>query len=574
MALVQAVDDNILKCIIAEGENVIIGGVGKIIVSNEIKLPVEVIKINGKIAVVQCFEDTTGIKKGMQAVFENNELCAKLGPGLIGEIYDGLQNPLDVIAESYGNTLPKGKEFEKLDNVREWEFTPVITEGTKVSAGDWLGEVPEYHLKHKVLVPFYIEGEFTVKTIAKKGLYKIDDTIAVLKKDNIEIEIKMWFLWPVKKSVPKTTYKERKKPEYPLETGVRIIDTLSPICIGGTACVPGPFGAGKTVLQHGLSKYAKVDIVIVAACGERAGEVVEVFQEFPELIDNNGHPLMNRTIIIGNTSAMPVAARESSIYLAVTFAEYYRAMGMNVLLLADSTSRWAQALREASGRLEEIPGDEAFPAYLESRIAEFYERAGEVILKNGKRGSTTIIGTVSPAGGNFQEPVTQATLATVGAFWGLSRSRAEARKFPSIEPTESWSKYKGNSENTRKDIISILLKGKEVKEMITVVGKEGISNEDFLYYLKAEAIDKCVLQQNAFDEVDAFCSAVRQKRVEDLVGKFIAFTPKTGKKKEMEDLVEVIMGKWIGWNYISDKDEDKYKNSIKDIENIITDGVK
>lgn len=569
MAIIHAVDDNILKCTIAQDEDVIIGGVGKIVISNDVKLPVEVIKINGKTAVIQCFEDTTGIKTGMEVVFEKNELCAMLGPGLIGEIYDGLQNPLDKIAESFGNTLPRGKIFEKLDREKEWEFKPLVTAGIKVTAGEWLGEVPEYHFIHKILVPFYIEGEYELKSIAKSGKYKIDDTIAVIEKDGNTIELKMWFLWPVKKGVPKTTYKERKKPTAPLVTGVRIIDILSPICVGGTACVPGPFGAGKTVLQHGLSKYAKVDIVIVAACGERAGEVVEVFQEFPELIDSNGHPLMNRTIIIGNTSAMPVAARESSIYLAVTFAEYYRAMGMNVLLLADSTSRWAQALREASGRLEEIPGDEAFPAYLESRIAEFYERAGDIKLKNGMKGSTTIVGTVSPAGGNFQEPVTQATLATVGAFWGLSRSRAEARKFPSIEPTESWSKYTGNSENARTKIVETLLKGKEVKEMITVVGKEGVSNEDFLNYLKAEAIDKCVLQQNAFDEVDAFCPPERQKDIEALVEKLISFVPAATKKKEMEDTVDRLMGRWIDWNYVSDKDADKYSNGKKELENIM-----
>lgn len=573
MAIVIAIDDNILKCKIELEECVIIGDTGRITLSEAEKLPVEVIKILGQIAIVQCFEDTSGVREGMEIKFTGTELSAQFGPGLIGQIYDGLQNSLDIMAEHHGNYLTRGKEFDKLNNSIEWDFTPIIVKGAKVSSGDWIGEVPEFHFMHKIMVPYSFEGSFIVKSIVSSGKYSINDVIAVLEKDGEEYDVTMTFTWPVKKAFPKRAYKERYKPSELLVTGVRILDILSPICLGGTACVPGPFGAGKTVLQHGLSKFARIDLVIVAACGERAGEIVEIFQEFPELKDGEGRPLMDRTIIIGNTSAMPVAARESSIYLAITLAEYYRAMGMSVLLLADSTSRWAQALREASGRLEEIPGEEAFPAYLESRIAEFYERAGEIKLNNGVKGSITVVGTVSPAGGNFQEPVTQATLATVGAFWGLSRERAEARKFPSIEPTESWSKYKGTNDLLRKKIIASLIKGKEVKEMMMVVGKEGVSNEDFVNNLKSETLDKCVIQQNAFDVIDAFSSPERITEISKYIEMMLEFNPKQTKKSEIESLFDEITSRWVNWNYISEKEDDKYNTERDNLFELLSGGV-
>lgn len=558
MATVTAVDDNIIKCLIQEEETVIIGDTGFISLTPSENLPVEVIKILGDTAIAQCFEDTSGVRVGMKLEFTGIELSAELGPGLIGQTYDGLQNPLDIMAEHCGNYLSKGKEFSKISKGIDWEFHPLVKIGDKVKAGQWLGEVPEFHFSHKIMVPFTLDGEFIVKSIVEDGNYTISHTLVVLEKDEIEYPITMSFTWPVKRAFPRRAYKERHKPSKLLVTGVRILDMLSPISLGGTACIPGPFGAGKTVLQQSLAKFAKIDLVIIAACGERAGEIVEVFQEFPKLKDGEGRPLMDRTIIIGNTSAMPVAARESSIYLAITLAEYYRAMGLHILLLADSTSRWAQALREASGRLEEIPGEEAFPAYLESRIAEFYERAGEIRLHNNSKGSVTIVGTVSPAGGNFQEPVTQATLATVGAFWGLSRARADARKFPSIEATESWSKYSGNNDSLRDKINNSLIKGKEVKEMMMVVGKDGVSKEDFIHYLVAETLDRCVVQQNAFDSVDAFCGTERSYEIGKLVELIFNFDTKESKKIEIETLFDKINSAWINWNYVSETDKDRY----------------
>ena len=570
MAIVTAVDDNIIKCSIQNEETVIIGDTGYIALSVSENLPVEVIKIIGNTAIVQCFEDTSGVKPGMNLSFSGIELSAELGPGLIGQTYDGLQNPLDIMAEHCGNYLSKGKEFSKISKGVDWEFTPLVKIGNKVKAGDWLGEVPEFHFTHKVMVPFTLEGEFIVKSIVEKGNYTISDVLVTLEKDGQDYPVTMSFTWPVKRAFPRRAYKERHKPSKLLVTGVRILDMLSPVSLGGTACIPGPFGAGKTVLQQSLAKFAKIDLVIIAACGERAGEIVEVFQEFPKLKDGEGRPLMDRTIIIGNTSAMPVAARESSIYLAITLAEYYRAMGLNILLLADSTSRWAQALREASGRLEEIPGEEAFPAYLESRIAEFYERAGEVRLHNNSRGSVTVVGTVSPAGGNFQEPVTQATLATVGAFWGLSRARADARKFPSIEATESWSKYKGNNDFLRDKINNSLIKGKEVKEMMMVVGKDGVSSEDFIHYLVSETLDRCVIQQNAFDSVDAFCGTDRVGHIGKLVDLIFSFTPQETRKIEIERFFDKINSSWINWNYISEKDEEKYNNEYENLYQLLS----
>ena len=450
------------------------------------RLKSEVIKIENDTAYLQVFEYTKGIKIGDEVEFSGNMLSVQLGPGLLTQIYDGLQNPLPELAEKFGFFLPVGVEFSALSFKKKWEFKPSAKKGDFVTAGSVLGHVHEGIFRHKIMVPFYLKDEYKLSDIALQDDYTIDHTIAKLKdEDGKTIEVSMVFEWPVK--VPITAYKEKLFPEESLVTKARIIDTLFPIAKGGTYCVPGPFGAGKTVLQQLISRYAEVDIVIVAACGERAGEVVETLREFPHIKDpRTNKSLIERTIIICNTSSMPVAARESSVYTAATIGEYYRQMGLNVLLLADSTSRWAQAMREISGRLEEIPGEEAYPAYLESRIAQFYERAGVVKLSDGEIGSLTIGGTVSPAGGNFEEPVTQSTLKVVGAFHGLSRDRSNARKFPSIDPLESWSKYEsfvsGDVVSYAKDI---LFKGDQVRQMMKVVGEEGTSMDDFIFYLKS-----------------------------------------------------------------------------------------
>ncbi|MCF7908399.1 MAG: V-type ATP synthase subunit A [Candidatus Omnitrophica bacterium] len=479
------------------------------------RLMAEVIKINGDSAYMQVFEDTKGIRIGDRVEFSGQMLSVQLGPGLLGQIFDGLQNPLPELAKKCGFFLPRGLQIEALDSNKKWEFKPLVkAKKIKVTKGSILGVVPEGIFKHYIMVPFYLNDEYTVEEIAAEGSYKTKDTIAKLKSPNGEIiDLTMVFKWPIK--IPIFAYLEKLTPQEPLITKARIIDSLFPVAKGGTFCIPGPFGSGKTVLQQLTSRYAEIDVVIVAACGERAGEVVETLRKFPELVDpRTNKPLIERTIIICNTSSMPVSARDASVYTATTLGEYYRQMGLDVLLLADSTSRWAQAMREVSGRLEEIPGEEAYPAYLESRIAEFYERSGVVKLRNGQKGSLTIGGTVSPAGGNFEEPVTQATLKVVGAFHGLSRDRANARRFPSIDPLTSWSRYQGfiDSELVKK-AKAILASGNEVAQMMKVVGEEGTSMEDFILHLKAEFIDNVYLQQNGFDEVDAATSLGRQKYV-------------------------------------------------------------
>jgi len=485
---------------------------------DEKRLKSEVIRLRGDLAQVQVFEMTKGIKVGDPVEFSGELLSVELGPGLLGQIYDGLQNPLPLVAEKTGNFLEPGIYLDALPRDRAWTFKPCVKAGGRVEAGDALGHVPEGVFEHRIMVPFGLAGSWTVKSVVPEGSYRIDDTIAVLVDGKgRETRVTMVFRWPVKRGVG--CYTERLRPVDPMVTKVRLIDTFFPVAKGGTYCIPGPFGAGKTVLQQITSRHAEVDIVVIAACGERAGEVVETLKEFPELQDpRTGRSLMERTIIICNTSSMPVAAREASVYTAVTMAEYYRQMGLNVLLLADSTSRWAQAMREMSGRLEEIPGEEAFPAYLESVIAGFYERAGIVRLRDGSTGSVTIGGTVSPAGGNFEEPVTQATLKVVGAFHGLSRERSDARKYPAIHPLDSWSKYHGimDPEAVRYGH-EYLSRSAEVGSMMKVVGEEGTSLDDYIVYQKGEFLDAVYLQQNSFDAVDAAVSPERQKRSYGLV---------------------------------------------------------
>ena len=478
------------------------------------RLKSEVIRIRGGISQLQVFEITKGITVGDQVEFTGDMLSVELGPGLLGQVYDGLQNPLPQLAQAAGFFLERGVYLDALPSSNTWQFTPKVKPGDKVERADTLGTVPEGSFTHRIMVPFNLYGNYTVSWVKEAGSYNIRETIAELKDEKGNaVPIKLSFRWPVKRAID--CYEERLKPTEPMVTRVRLIDTFFPVARGGTYCIPGPFGAGKTVLQQITSRFADVDIVIVAACGERAGEVVETLKEFPELKDEKtGRSLMERTIIICNTSSMPVAAREASVYTAVTLAEYYRQMGLNVLLLADSTSRWAQAMREMSGRLEEIPGEEAFPAYMESTIASFYERAGIVRLRDGSLGSVTIGGTVSPAGGNFEEPVTQATLKVVGAFHGLSRERSDARKFPAIHPLDSWSKYKGIIPGEKVAYAhGFMRRSSEVEQMMKVVGEEGTSIEDYIIFLKGDLIDAVYFQQNSFDEVDAAVKPDRQKYV-------------------------------------------------------------
>lgn len=535
--------------------NIIQNEVGYAITGDD-RLKSEVIKINGNIAYMQVFEITKGLKIGDAVEFSDEMLSAQLGPGLLGMVYDGLQNPLNELAELHGFFLKRGITLNALDFNQEWEFTPAVKVGDTVTGASAIGEVPEGIFKHQIFVPFDIREECKVMAIAEKGKYKITDKLATIENNKGEhYDLKMYFRWPVK--LPIKNYREKLVPKEPLVTQTRIIDTFFPVAKGGTYCIPGPFGAGKTVLQQVTSRFAEADIVIIAACGERAGEVVETLREFPEITDpRTGKSLMERTIIICNTSSMPVAARDASVYTAATLGEYYRQMGLNVLLLADSTSRWAQAMRELSGRLEEIPGEEAFPAYLESRIAQFYERAGLVELNDGNLGSLTIGGTVSPAGGNFEEPVTQSTLKVVGAFHGLSRDRSNARRYPAIHPLESWSKYSSFvNHKLIEDARQILFNGNEVHQMMLVVGEEGTSVEDFIIYLKSEFLDSVYLQQNSFDAVDGATSLVRQKYVFRLVHRVLQTTFALKEKDEARNFFNKLRQHFIDWNYIDMKDD-------------------
>ncbi|HPB00312.1 MAG TPA: V-type ATP synthase subunit A [Candidatus Marinimicrobia bacterium] len=542
--------------------------VGYAVVGDE-NLKAEVIRIQGNLAYMQVFESTKGLRVGDKVEFSGQMLSVRLGPGLLGMVYDGLQNPLHDLAAKFGFFLKRGAVIEPLDSKKEWDFKPLVKSGDIVQAGISLGNVSEGIFEHQIFVPFNLRGEYTVKTIVPEGNYKITETIAVITNEKgDEINLKMNFEWPVK--IPITAYREKFVPTEPLVTQTRIIDTFFPISKGGTYCIPGPFGAGKTVLQQVTSRFAEADVVIIAACGERAGEVVETLREFPELTDpRTGRSLMDRTIIICNTSSMPVAARDASVYTAATIGEYYRQMGLNVLLLADSTSRWAQAMRELSGRLEEIPGEEAFPAYLESRIAQFYERAGIVELLDGSRGSLTIGGTVSPAGGNFEEPVTQSTLKVVGAFHGLSRDRSNARRYPAIHPLESWSKYTSFiPSNLIEDARQILFKGNEVHQMMLVVGEEGTSLDDFEIYMKSEFLDAVYLQQNSFDQVDGASSPERQKYVFSKVHEVLMTKFNLTDKNDARDFFNKLRQVFIDWNYIDFKD-DEFKIQEQKINQLI-----
>ena len=488
----------------------------------------EVIKVAGNKASVQVFESTRGLKNGDSVEFEGRMLEVSLGPGLLSSVYDGLQNNLATMDSVF---LRRGEYTDPLDHSKDWEFTPLAKVGDKVEAADWLGEVKEGWLPHKIMVPFSFKGEYTVKSIVAAGPHKIDDTIAVLTgADGEDVNVTMVQRWPVKVAVK--AYKEKPRPQKIMETGVRVIDTFNPIAEGGTGFIPGPFGCGKTVLQHAIAKQGEADVIVMAACGERANEVVEIFTEFPELVDpHTGRFLMERTTIICNTSNMPVAAREASVYTAMTICEYYRAMGLKCLLLADSTSRWAQALREMSNRMEELPGADAFPVDLSAIISNFYARAGMVVLNNGQTGAVTVIGTVSPAGGNLKEPVTESTKKAARCFYGLEQTRADQKRYPAVNPIDSYSKYleypeiiKYLDEHVEKGWVAkvqkaknLIRKGREAYEQINILGDDGVPVSYHVNFWKSELLDFVFLQQDAFDSVDALCPIERQRYMLDLL---------------------------------------------------------
>ena len=496
--------------------------------TGDTKMMAEVIKVIGDDAYVQVYDSTRGLKIGDRVEFEGHMLEATLAPGLLSRNYDGLQNDLEKMDSLF---IERGSITDPIDFDKTWEFTPLAKAGDKVSAASWLGEVKEQWIPHKIMVPFTMTGSYTVKSVAAAGSYKVTDTVAVLTDaEGGDHEVTMVQRWPVKQAI--RSYVEKPRPDRIMETGVRAIDTFNPLAEGGTGFIPGPFGAGKTVLQHAISKQADADVIIMIACGERANEVVEIFKEFPELIDpHTGHPLMERTIIICNTSNMPVAAREASVYTGMTIGEYYRAMGLKVLVMADSTSRWAQALREMSNRLEELPGQDAFPMDLSAIISNFYSRAGLVRLTNGQTGSVTFLGTVSPAGGNLKEPVTESTKKAARCFYALAQARADSKRYPAIDPLDSYSKYleypeireyldahigKGWVDNVYAGK-SLVQRGKEANDQINILGDDGVPVEYHERFWKSELIDFVILQQDAFDDIDANCPLERQKMMFEMV---------------------------------------------------------
>ena len=488
----------------------------------------EVIKVTGDRASVQVFESTRGLAGGAKVEFLGRMLEVTLGPGMLGSVYDGLQNDLTTMT---GVFLKRGEYTDPLNHEKKWEFKPLAAKCDKVQAADWLGEVTEGWLPHKIMVPFSFKGEFTVKSVAPEGSYTVDETIATLiDAEGTEVPVNMTQRWPVKVAV--RAYREKPRPQKIMETGVRVIDSFNPIAEGGTGFIPGPFGCGKTVLQHAIAKQGEADVIVMAACGERANEVVEIFTEFPELVDpHTGRKLMERTTIICNTSNMPVAAREASVYTAMTICEYYRAMGLRCLLLADSTSRWAQALREMSNRMEELPGADAFPVDLSAIISNFYSRAGMVVLNNGSTGAVTFIGTVSPAGGNLKEPVTESTKKAARCFYSLEQNRADQKRYPAVNPLDSYSKYleypeisayldakveKGWVEKIVKAKM-LVRRGKEMADQINILGDDGVPMSYHEAFWKSEVIDFAFLQQDAFDAIDALCPMERQKYMLDLI---------------------------------------------------------
>ncbi|MBT8138595.1 MAG: V-type ATP synthase subunit A [Gammaproteobacteria bacterium] len=552
------------------------------------RLKAEILRVKGDCADAQVFEDTSGVAIGDPVEQTGELLSVELGPGLLRQVFDGLQNPLHRLELMNGRFLLRGIEAPPLERNEKWAFSASARVNDTVHAGDVIGVVQEGRFSHKIMVPFHLGDTYKVDWI-QEGSFHVDTIVArLLDAKNRSHEITMVQKWPVRAPIPTKLVKSgrciKKYPNEPMLTTLRLIDTFFPIAKGGTACIPGPFGAGKTVLQNLISRYSDVDIVIVVACGERAGEVVEIINDFPNLQDpHTGGTLMDRTIIICNTSSMPVAAREASIYTGVTIGEYYRQMGFDVLLLADSTSRWAQAMRETSGRLEEIPGEEAFPAYLESSIKNLYERAGVIQNNDGSQGSLTLIGTVSPAGGNFEEPVTQATLNTVKSFLGLSYDRAYKRFYPAVDPLLSWSKYVQQlsdwfSNNLGSgwldevnQVMELLAAGEEISRMMQVTGEEGVSNEDYISQQKSILVDMVYLQQDAFDPVDVSTSIDRQKESMQLLIRIINSSLSFASKDEIRKWFNRLTDSYRNLNYAAFK-SDSYAEHLEQINNLLAEG--
>jgi len=539
----------------------------------------EVIKIQQNGIYIQCYESTRGLRLNNKITFTGSMLEVSLGPGMLSKIYDGLQNDLNKMETLF---LKRGEQSYALDSDSMWEFTPIANTGASLKAGDWIGSIEENALTHKIMVPFHWEGVFTIDSIKAKGTYRIDETIAILEDDEgKKREVTMVQKWPVKRAIK--NYTEKVRPFAMMETGVRVIDSLNPLMEGGTGFIPGPFGTGKTVLQHAISKQADADVIIFAACGERANEIVEVFTDFPTLDDpHTGRKLMERTIIIANTSNMPVAAREASVYTAMTIAEYFRSMGLKVLLLADSTSRWAQALREISNRLEELPGPDAFPMDLTAVIANFYSRAGYVYLNNGKSGSITFLGTVSPSGGNLKEPVTEATKKAARCFYALSQRRADQKRYPAVDPVESYSKYLEYPEVREylQEKISYswlsqievaknaLVRGREVADQINILGDDGVPLEYHILYWKAELIDFVILQQDAFDETDAMTPMERQQFMMEYLLQIFDMSFQFNGYEEVSVYFKRIINKLRQLNYSQFKSE-KFQSLLEEVKLII-----
>lgn len=550
---------------------------------NGTRLLAEVIKVSKDKASVQVFESTRGLKNGDTVEFEGRMLEATLGPGLLSSVYDGLQNDLTTMT---GVFLKRGEYTDPLDHEKLWDFTPLAKPGDRVIAADWLGEVKEGWLPHKIMVPFKFKGEYTIKSIADAGQYNVDTVIAVLKdEDGEDVSVTMCQKWPVKVAVK--GYKEKPRPFKIMETGVRVIDTFNPIAEGGTGFIPGPFGCGKTVLQHAIAKQGEADVIVMAACGERANEVVEIFTEFPELIDpHTGRRLMERTTIICNTSNMPVAAREASVYTAMTICEYYRAMGLRCLLLADSTSRWAQALREMSNRMEELPGADAFPVDLSSIISNFYSRAGIVYLNNGKTGAVTFIGTVSPAGGNLKEPVTESTKKAARCFYALEQARADQKRYPAVNPIDSYSKYLEYPEICeyldktfepgwagRVNALKVLVRrGKEANDQINILGDDGVPMSYHESFWKSELIDFAFLQQDAFDAVDSVTSLERQKFMVNLIMEICGHRFKFNDYEECRNYFKELINLLRQMNYTPFKSEKFVQYQLEIIKNLDENG--
>ena len=550
----------------------------------EERLKAEILRVQGRKATAQVFESTKGIGIGDPVDQTGSLLSVDLGPGLLGQVYDGLQNPLDVFAAKYGNFMERGVDLPALDKEKKWSFTPTAQVGSRLKAGDTIGTVQEGRFKHKIMIPLAQRGMVELESV-QQGNFNVNSSIARVKDESgsvidITMTQKQAVRFPFSEPLLVKRYCERLYPYELLPTKQRVIDTFFPVAKGGTGCIPGPFGAGKTVLQHMIARYSEVDIVVIVACGERAGEVVETITEFPELRDpKTGGALMDRTIIICNTSSMPVAAREASMYTGITIGEYYRQMGYDVLLLADSTSRWAQAMRETSGRMEEIPGEEAFPAYLDSNIKSVYERGGVLRNNDGDVGSLTMVGTVSPAGGNLEEPVTQSTLSTVKTFLGLSYDRAYKRFFPAIDPLASWSRYRAQLHDWFKanmtvtwvekveDVLDLLARGEKVNQMMQVTGEEGVSTEDYIVYQKALFVDMVYLQQDAFDDIDSNTSLERQITCFELIFKLVSRDYLFDDKAEVREFFTRLTSLFKNLNY-SSLDSSEFRSYFKQLEEL------